>query len=198
MEKKTSKAENVFSALLWLFGLFWLETPAVAILTLLAILLHESGHLCAFLLLGEPIPHLSAQNLGLRLFEKRPLSYKREAVVALSGPLANLLCFCLSLLFFGASLGAYVHLFLALGNLLPVETLDGGRILEGMLGAHFEAKTVYAICRAVSFFTLSSALLFSLIFLWIRGSGAYFFFFFFSLFLRHLATASTCIAFRRI
>ena len=198
MKKNTSKIENILSALLWLFGLFWLETPAVAILTLLAILLHEAGHLCAFLLLGEPTPRLSAQSLGLRLLEARPLSYKREAVVALSGPLANLLCFCLSLLFFRESLGAYVHLFLALGNLLPIETLDGGRILEGMLGAHFEAKTVYAICRAVSFFALSSALLFSLVFLWSKGSGAYFFFFFFSLFLRHLATASTCIAFRRI
>ncbi|MBO5789823.1 MAG: hypothetical protein J6R40_01570 [Clostridia bacterium] len=198
MERKTSKTENVLSLLLWLLGMFWLDTPKAAVLMLFAVTLHEMGHLCAFLLMGEPLPGLGAQRLGLRLFEARPLSYKREALAALAGPFANLLCFSFSWLLGKAGLGAYLHLFLAIGNLLPIETLDGGRVLEGILGTYFDAKTVYGVCRAVSFLTLCIALFFALVFLWARGSGAYLFFLFFSLFVRHLTMSDACIDFRRI
>lgn len=198
MNEAKATAGDFISLFLWVVGIFLSEPPRVALFMMLAVLLHEMGHLCAFLLLREPLPHLRIGRLGFLMHACRPLSYKRQVAVAFAGPFVNLLCFALALVTGAMGAGAYLHLFLALGNLLPIEALDGGRMLEGALGARLGPKQVYGICRAVSFLTLCAGLLGTLGALWIRGGGAYLFFLFFSLFVRHLATATHAKGFRRI
>lgn len=100
---------------------------------------HELGH---FLMLRRF--HVPVRQLRLTLFgaemetESTCLSYGRELLVTLAGPLANLLCAGVLLLWLAprdaswyAPAGA--HLVLAVFNLLPIRPLDGGRAIQILL-----------------------------------------------------------------
>lgn len=99
-----------------------------------AVLLHEGGHGLMAACLGVRMRKLRPELFGARLELEGVISYPREWWVAVGGPLANLLSAVAvypwavrgaewALWFLGASV--------ALGavNLLPVKTLDGGRML---------------------------------------------------------------------
>jgi len=176
--------------LLWLAGVLVCEERPVALTLLCAAILHECGHIAAFLLLGEPMPALHAGRLGLQLRAARPLSPLRECLAAFAGPAVNLLCAAVLWLLFGAGLPFYMHLMTAAGNLAPVGALDGGRILRTLCETHFSPRTAWQIWRCVSFLVLCAGLCVSLCTLWCRGEGGYLFFLCFSLFLSHIAGKS--------
>lgn len=102
---------------------------------LLAALLHELGHLAACILLGVPIRGLRLTLAGAELtLDGRSESGREELVIALGGPLVNLVSAGTAvhagedgMLFAGASL------LLGMFNLLPIRPLDGSRILHGGL-----------------------------------------------------------------
>ena len=101
-----------------------------------AVLIHELGHVAVALGMGVRIRGVRLDLLGARLELGGILSYGRECGIAAGGPLANILTVALlypiptfqenegGALFLGASL------ILGCVNLLPVGTLDGGRILR--------------------------------------------------------------------
>ncbi|MCD8353709.1 MAG: peptidase M50 [Clostridiales bacterium] len=102
--------------------------------------LHEMGHVLCCRALGVPVRRLRLSLVGAELdLGGRCRSGAEECLVALAGPLVNLLTAALALapplpgqsnyLFAGASL------MLALFNLLPILPLDGSRILHGALSA---------------------------------------------------------------
>ncbi|MCD8050193.1 MAG: peptidase M50 [Clostridiales bacterium] len=106
----------------------------------LAAALHETGHVLCCRALGVPVRRLRLSLVGVELdLGGRCRSGAEECLVALAGPLVNLLTAALALasplpnqlryLFAGASL------MLALFNLLPVLPLDGSRVLHGALSA---------------------------------------------------------------
>lgn len=104
-------------------------------LFLSAAALHEAGHLLALFICGAPVRRLKIGALGAVMdVESRQLSYGRESLAVLAGPLTNLLC--AGLLLAPAqrfeTLYAFVGANLVLGafNLLPIRPLDGGRMLE--------------------------------------------------------------------
>ena len=152
----------------------------------LAILLHEAGHLLALLLLGMNWPKLAVGPLGFRLLPERPLFFWEQGLVAFAGPLVNLLSALLLTWLFGFTTPAQLHLLTALANLLPIDTLDGGRIVEALLSMCCSPEHTYVIVRALSFLTVTLATMISLGLLWTRGQGSYLFFLFFSLFLLHI------------
>ena len=106
-----------------------------------AAVLHELGHIAAAWGLGVRVRRLRVDLFGARMELEGLLSYGQEFFTAAGGPLVNFLCAALvhprvsrgdwpwGSLFLGASL--------VLGgvNLLPVGTLDGGRMLRS--GAAF-------------------------------------------------------------
>lgn len=173
--------------LLWGAGVFLCEEVPVALTLLCAAVLHECGHVAAFLLLGEPMPALRAGRLGLQLCAVRPMSPRRECLVALAGPAVNLLCALALRVLCGAGLPFYMHLMTAAGNLAPVGSLDGGRILRTLCEVRFSPRTARLLWRGVSLVTLCAGLWASLCALWCRGTGGYLFFLCFSLFLSHIA-----------
>lgn len=121
--------------LLLLGVLFWLD-EGVGLLAwgLLACLLHELGHVAAALAFGGWADRLSLTAVGAEMSfgYPVPLSYGRDSLVALAGPAVNLLaggaalaldCYLPAALNFG--IGAF--------NLLPIQPLDGGRVLYNLL-----------------------------------------------------------------
>ena len=108
-----------------------------ACIFLLAATVHEVGHLAFLKLYKIKKPQLSLGLLGGCITaDMTRLSYKMEAMVYLGGALFNILFCGLSL--FVMRLANSEHLlffffanfFYAALNLLPISTLDGGRVLE--------------------------------------------------------------------
>lgn len=120
------------------------ERSVWGLLSLAAALLHELGHLGAAALLGIPSAEITVGALGARMgFSVPLLSYRHELLIAAAGPGVNLACIlpCLwGIRRFGGSDGAGEYLLffaaaslaLAAVNLLPLRSLDGGRILGAL------------------------------------------------------------------
>lgn len=144
--------------LLWLCYVLLSEPLGYALFLLSAILLHETGHIFAFLVLGEPLPLLGGRGLGLLLTPKRQLlSYGREIFICVAGPFFNLLA-AAALLPALQSEGATeahfcfftFHIFTAFFNLLPIRDFDGGRILYAALSLLFPPSFALRASDALS------------------------------------------------
>ncbi len=141
---------------------------------LIAIGLHGLGHLCAARCCGIRLRRITLSATGLRWLTDTGgfPSYGKEALVALGGPLGNVLgnAFLLLLLRLSpanegpvASLIAGtlpISLFLALWNLMPIRGFDGGRLLGCLLLQHrcafspTTAERVLNLTSAACFFVL--------------------------------------------
>ncbi len=139
-----------------------------------ALFFHECAHLLAFRLLGEPRPTLAFHSLGLVLRPARPLSYGRDMLVTLAGPIGGFLCclllapllphaFADTLLLSCASLSLF--------HLLPLLPLDGGRFLFLFFCMAMGPYRGAFVCRVLSFFFVSVLLFFSLYSLLYGGEG---------------------------
>ncbi len=129
-----------------------------------AVLVHEMGHVVAARLLGVRLGGLRLSIFGARLGLGGVLSYRRELLIAAAGPAVNLVCAGVLLLPLwrggGGALAAYLggeaagtafasaSVGLALLNLLPVRTLDGGRILSCLLAPRFGPTVAEAVIMA--------------------------------------------------
>jgi stage IV sporulation protein FB len=128
-----------FAAAVTLLLLF--DKSGKAALGVAAAVIHEAGHLLCLIWWGVMPSKISLLPFGMRIERKgaASLSYNREAVTALAGPAMNLFlagATALILTFTHNQALLFpiaVNLGLALLNLLPLEPLDGGRILRALL-----------------------------------------------------------------
>ena len=111
----------------------YLDRDRVVPLVLAACLLHELGHYLTIRLVGGDVRLIRLTAIGAEMVLARPLSYGREGVAALAGPLTNLLLAGLFCRWQWGQLFAGLNLVLGCFNLLPVVRLDGGRILSCLL-----------------------------------------------------------------
>ncbi len=126
---------------LLVFSYVLIEGSFDPLLILVFSLLHELGHWEIIRRFGGSVGAFSVGGQGLGL-QVNGLSYRQELMVALAGPLVSLL---LALLF---GVFAFMdpterlwfcslsNLALAILNLLPILPLDGGRVLQAILGMH--------------------------------------------------------------
>lgn len=131
-------------------------------------LLHEAGHLIAMLLFGVVPEKIVFEIHGIRIDKSlSALSYGRECIVALAGPLMNAL---FMLIFIGdtSSLLFSVNMCLLIVNLLPVSSLDGGRLLFCLVAM---LKGVASAERAVTFSGIIAAFLLCVALLMLLLSG---------------------------
>lgn len=118
---------------------------------------HEAGHLLSMFLLDDRPEEIALLPTGMRIkrSENTRLSFKQGAVIALSGVAVNLLMSAL-MLASNRILGSRfdyavkVNLVLAAFNLLPVESLDGGRALTSLLSCRLEPEMVRKITAVIS------------------------------------------------
>ena len=127
-------------AFFWTLLIFSFDTPDIAVLTLLCAAIHELGHeVYIYLKLGKlKLP--SAELHGMKISGSVMLrfSYREEAMLYASGPLANIVTSLLTLpliplekeylLCFFA-----VNLTTALSNLIPIRGYDGYGILSSIM-----------------------------------------------------------------
>lgn len=120
------------------------------IILLAAIALHGLGHLTAARLCGMRATGIRPTPTGLRLFlsEHDFPTYESELLIALGGPLGNLLG-NVPLILVQARLPSdalrevvALSLFLGCWNLLPIEGFDGGRALRCLLLRHHGKRTL--------------------------------------------------------
>ena len=117
---------------------------------LLAAACHELGHLGGLRLAGAAVERVRLTAFGAEIrADTRYLPYGREILCTLAGPAVNL---ALALLFSRVS-GEYVlagaNLLLGCFNLLPVPSLDGGRVLYLLASWLADPMLADRVCRPV-------------------------------------------------
>ena len=122
-----------------------------------AAFLHEMGHILAARVVGVRVRGLGLALFGARLRLEGILSYGQEWLVAAGGPLVGFLTGGAALLawqrwggdpYGGLSLFGAASIVLGVVNLLPVRTLDGGRMLAcglALVGGERCASAVLAV-----------------------------------------------------
>lgn len=141
--------------LLWIIT----EPSHTPILTLIAITLHECGHLLAARMCRVKTGGFSIDSLGARLaLVGATPSYQKELFICVAGPLANLFSLPLARLFSAkptdAAFFVSVSLALALLNLLPIRGFDGGRICYCLTALASDPTIAETVCTLLSFCSL--------------------------------------------
>ena len=139
-------------------------------------LAHEFGHILTARAFGVPTPDVTLLPIGgvarLARIPEQPL---QELLIAIAGPLVNVVIAFGLALFFGADLNAEhlaavestkvslldrlaeVNLFLALFNMIPAFPMDGGRVLRALLAirlGHVRATEIAAVIGQAFAFVL--------------------------------------------
>ena len=129
--------------------------------------IHEVGHALMMLAVRDRPCRVTVGIFGIRI-ERSPdrlLSYRSAYLVALGGPLINLVC---AVCFFGST-SAVIHMVLAICNLLPVKSLDGGEALYAALCAVYPEERASRIVNTTSYVILAIMALFGVVVWWISS-----------------------------
>jgi stage IV sporulation protein FB len=130
------------------------DTLLFIVLLFLCVLLHEFGHIFTARYFGVSTPYVTLLPIGgVAQLERIPEEPWEEFLIAIAGPLVNVVITLLLVYVAGATLQtanaaaigntqvamidrlAIVNLFLALFNLIPAFPMDGGRVLRALLAS---------------------------------------------------------------
>lgn len=135
------------------FPLFGLLTPAQTAVLWICAILHECGHIAAWIRCGAGLKTIELLPFGISAQPMRPicLTPTAEILCALCGPAVNALiaaALLASPLPESDGIRYLLHCNLSLFaiNLLPILPLDGGRIVYFSLAKHCDAEICEKIC----------------------------------------------------
>jgi len=180
--------EQTLTILFWVLIIFGFDSPGIACLTLVAAVIHECGHLLPLIKIrssGANLPRAGISGFRIKISQ---LSYKEELIVALCGPLINIILalLCLSLPLHGV-LNAYFDSFAILNiltgvsNLMPIEGYDGYKALLSMARLIFKNHTAAERTLSKLSFALSAIICFFSLYLMLKlGEGYWIFGIFFT------------------
>ena len=172
-------------------------TLAFMILLFACVVAHEFGHIAVARHFGVTTPTVTLLPIGgVAQLERIPEKPSEEFLVAIAGPLVNVVIAVLLIVVFGASLDAgslagvdkstvsmidrlaAVNLFLAVFNLIPALPMDGGRVLRAALASRLGYVRATEIAGQVLAFGLgfvglfgNPLLLFIAIFVYLAASS---------------------------
>src|SRR6266700_1528127 len=146
----------------WIFAASWVSEGSQAawaglafmVLLFTCVLAHEFGHIFTARAFGVATPDVTLLPIGgLARLERIPEKPQEELLIAIAGPLVNVVIAYGLVLLAGAHLNmsdlatvestkvslidrlAAVNLFLALFNMIPAFPMDGGRVLRALLAS---------------------------------------------------------------
>jgi Zn-dependent protease/CBS domain-containing protein len=140
------------------------------VLLFLCVLLHEFGHIFTARAFGVPTPYVTLLPIGgVAQLERIPEEPGQEFLIAIAGPLVNVVITILLVGFAGANLHsgatavdnmhiplidrlAAVNLFLALFNMIPAFPMDGGRVLRALLASRMGYVRATEVAAAIGQF----------------------------------------------
>ena len=136
--KGTLNIEFTYDAIVFIVILIIFANNALILPLLLAVCIHEAGHIIAIFMLGGTIHSLTVNAGGLKIsYTSDSLSYKKDLICAFAGPAFGMLsAFVASRLGFNVYAG--ISLCINTFNLYPVRPLDGGRILHNLCMLFFK------------------------------------------------------------
>lgn len=145
-----------------------MNAPSNVMITIASSLVHEIGHLLAMSAVGNKpqAVRLEVTGMNIKRAESIKISIKNEILIALGGPLVNIVIFVICgfvICFYKSEFlltVACINLILMIFNILPVKRLDGGMILYFLLSQRFDTE----ICSAV--LKITSIAFIALIYIW--------------------------------
>lgn len=175
--------ESILPAFFWGFLIFGFEEPYMAMLSIIAAIIHEGGHIFS-IMLRRGRPMLRGVISGFRIRSGGVVTYREELLTYLAGPLANLVAFIvlslLSLLFGEwAAMAAVINLITALSNLLPIEGYDGYGILRTYIHMRESGEWALRLMERISSALIFILCIFSLYLIDRMGGGYWIFAVFF-------------------
>lgn len=178
-------------AILYLLWMIFADKSGIAAMSLLAAALHEVGHLVAAYSMHIPIKAARLDLLGARIdVNGRILSYGEEWLLCMAGPLASLVFSIVGSFFWSCGklpiAFSCASLLLGLLNLLPIQTFDGGHMLECTLLSFTTPQKAEQVVRVCTFLFLWLLWAFSAYLMIKIGDGVSLFFFTMSLLSRFL------------
>lgn len=134
-----------------------IDRTGLIIPTLLAVLIHEIGHLLAMWAMEcqpRQVRLVPASVQIVRGFSKKKYG---ETAIAVCGPAANFVFFIVCLIWYSVGESRFalqfsaLNFIIALYNLLPVSGLDGGTILKNLLCSKMSPDKAEQIVRLTAF-----------------------------------------------
>lgn len=148
------------SSIAFALALFLLDGSALCLIPFAAALCHEMGHIAAMRIFGVHADRFEFTLFGAQI-DALPIgiSAPKAVVIFAAGPMANLICAALMPIFCqspSVTLFCACCISLAIINLLPIRSLDGGSIAETVLCeiTPFHAHTILSIISALTLFLL--------------------------------------------
>ena len=151
-------------ALSGLFLLLFVMPRPYAFAVLSSVVLHEAGHLTAAMLYHQYPKSIKIMPTGISIGLTASSSYIEEIVIAAAGPFMNLMYCAIAPCFpsIPAQTVTTVSLLLCLLNLLPITTLDGGRVLKASLAFLFGETAADGVLQITTSLCLVCLWIFSL------------------------------------
>ena len=158
-QSKTNINKSLMSlGLFILLFYFLIDDVQFLFLVVLVLFIHEMGHFIAMKVFGYNgvnmffIPLMGAMVTG----EKDRISQLQRAIIVLAGPLPGVLIGCGIIAYAqaightGAAIAGFMFLLINMLNLLPLDPLDGGKLIETLFFAsNAKIKQVFLIASVV-------------------------------------------------
>ena len=115
---------------------------------LLSALIHECGHLLTMRILSYRVREIRLRLFDVRITSEEPRCVRDDLLITVSGALSN---FLFAPVFFFSDKLFFSNLLIGAFNLLPVESLDGGRLLMILLTKMLSFPAARRTLRIISF-----------------------------------------------
>ncbi len=153
--KDKMKIRIPFPSILFYAFLIIYDKSIFTLITLGAALLHELGHMTAAGLCGIGITEITVYPFGADMKLNHPLrSYRKDIIISAAGAAVNAAAALSALLMPASELREWIiacNLTLVITNLIPVEGLDGGGILRGIICIISNGEKADSTLKATSF-----------------------------------------------